>query len=199
MIWSMTLGGQLEDEVVVVRRARRSRRWRWPLAALVLVSAVAVAVAAMAGALPSTTVPARLPRWRDDLSSAMNIAGLVLLLVGLVITVVTGSFGRRSLAWTREHDLSQRRLAQRCVRRGQPVPAEVQAAAVATAGAWVRQRWGVPSIFGSCVVLVGVAVGMTNPWWAALAALGSAAMLTLAIALLDAARRARRWLEVYTS
>ena len=164
---------------------------------MVVVGAVAVAVAAMAGALPPATVPACLPRWRDDPGFAMNMAGLVLLLVGLVITVVTGSFGRRSLAWMREHSLSQRRLAGRCVRRGQPVPAEVQAAAVATAGAWVRQRWGAPLIFGSCVGLAGAAVGMTNPWWAAPAVLGSAAMLTGAIALLDAARRARRWLEVY--
>ena len=199
MICSMTPGGQLEDEDVVVARARRSRRWRWPLAAVVVVGAVALMVAAMAGALPPATVPARLPRWRDDLSFAMNMAGLALLLVGLVITVVTGSFGRRSLAWTREHSLSHCRFAQRCVRRGQPVPAEVQAAAVATARAWVRQRWGAPSIVGSCVVLAGAAVGMTNPWWAALAVFGSATLLALAIALLDAARRARRWLEVYAS
>ena len=145
--------------------------------------------------LPASRGP--VAAWREDLGWVLTVVALVLIVAGVVLAVRAGMYRDRYAAQMSMFSRDQRRRARRCVRRGQPAPQEVGAAAVLFAQALVRQRTMVLAYAGMAANTSAIALNATNLGLAAVEAAVVVVILVAVIVVLVQAHGARRWLQTH--
>lgn len=176
-------------------RRRAARRQQLLVVGAGLLAAGTVAVLALRSG-STLFVTAAMTPWREHLSEALSITGLVIAFVGVIPAARLRRAHRRSPS-VGSFGYDQRQRARRCVRRGQPASHEDQDAARVVAQVMVRQAVSALVTVGMALNLTGLTLRTASPWWASALAVVALAALVGQVVSTESARRARRWLRAF--
>ena len=192
----MSVDGRVGQDEPGRAEVDRARRRFWVVFAVAMVAATAVAIL-LSLVLPSSTSSGPVPPWREQVSGVLNVAGIVLVVVGSVHAARKGLLSSRYAAQARRFSPAQRRHARRCVRRGQPTPQGLGGAAVLVAQALVRQCHILILLAGIAANVLSNVLTSTDSLWTTIEVVVLVVMLASSILTLVTARGAQRWLQTY--
>lgn len=198
MISGMTAGRDRFSEGTTIEPVSRARP-RWALIAGTLLLVIAVALVLIAVGVSVPDISGQAMAWRTGAGFALSAVGFALAGVGLYRMARAGVYDTRARAVVPPPGREQRREVVRAVRRGEAVPQDSMPVATAMAADLLRQGRLTFLYAGIAATGLGMALGTGGPWVVTLLGVSVAALMAVAIPLINRdAHLARRWLDAHS-